>query len=141
VQIKVRMQAGKDNTLRFAVRDTGIGIASEHQAHIFDGFTQAEASTTRRYGGTGLGLSISKRLVALMGGELELDSVLGQGSTFHFTITLPMAELAASPPTATATLEALNVLVVDDNPIALELLVAMAQSWGWNVEARSLWPR
>ncbi len=70
--------------VQFAVRDTGIGIAPESQARIFSGFTQGEASTTRRFGGTGLGVSISQRLVALMGGELRIDSALGQGSCFQF---------------------------------------------------------
>jgi CheY-like chemotaxis protein len=77
-------------TVAIAVRDTGIGIAPENQARIFNEFTQAEASTTRRYGGTGLGVAISRRFVALMGGELKLDSVLGQGSCFHFQLTFPL---------------------------------------------------
>jgi PAS domain S-box-containing protein len=138
VQIQVQVQDGNNNALRFAVRDTGIGIVPEHQQHIFSGFSQAEASTTRRYGGTGLGLSISKRLVELMGGELRLDSVLGQGSTFYFTISLevdPQGEAAEDA--AQSQLGALDVLVVDDNPIALDLLVGMAQSWGWRVDAAS----
>ncbi len=138
VQIQVQALEAAQNTLRFAVRDTGIGIAPENQQHIFSGFSQAEASTTRRYGGTGLGLSISKRLVELMGGELRLDSVLGQGSTFYFTISLevdPQGEAAEDA--AQSQLGALDVLVVDDNPIALELLVGMAQSWGWRVDAAS----
>ncbi|MFZ2652468.1 MAG: PAS-domain containing protein, partial [Burkholderiaceae bacterium] len=84
-------------TMRVTVRDTGIGIAPEHQARIFGGFSQAEASTTRRFGGTGLGLAISQRLVALMGGELRLDSAPGQGSCFHFCVTLPVATDASHP--------------------------------------------
>jgi PAS domain S-box-containing protein len=137
VQIKVVAQEGSNTTLRFAVRDSGIGIAPENQRRIFDGFSQAEASTTRRFGGTGLGLSIAKRLVALMGGELALDSVLGQGSCFYFTLTLPSVE---APALATETLSErvgapLSVLVVDDNALARELLVAMSESWGWQVDA------
>ncbi len=77
--------------LKFAVQDNGIGIAPENQAKIFTGFTQAEASTTRRFGGTGLGLAISQRLIELMGGKLELQSALGRGSRFYFTLTLPVA--------------------------------------------------
>jgi CheY-like chemotaxis protein len=137
VQIKVVAQEGSNVTLRFAVRDSGIGIAPENQRRIFDGFSQAEASTTRRFGGTGLGLSIAKRLVVLMGGELALDSVLGQGSCFYFTLTLPSVE---APALATETLSErvgapLSVLVVDGNALARELLVAMSESWGWQVDA------
>ena len=146
-------------TLEFAVRDTGIGIARQNQARIFSGFTQAEASTTRRFGGTGLGVAISQRLVALMGGELALDSELGHGSRFHFCLTLPVAAPAAptstddiadaaaapllaltSTVTATATLAnasplaALRVLVVDDNPTARDVLQRMAAALGWQVD-------
>ncbi len=78
-------------TLQVEVRDTGIGIAPEHLQRIFTGFSQAEASTTRRFGGTGLGLAISQRLVALMGSELRVESQLHQGSRFHFCLTLPIA--------------------------------------------------
>ncbi|MCV2369666.1 response regulator [Roseateles oligotrophus] len=124
-------------TLRFAVRDSGIGIAPENQQHIFSGFSQAEASTSRRFGGTGLGLSISKRLVALMGGELALDSVLGQGSTFHFGLTMAIAEAMPETP-VDDDFEALpadfSVLVVDDNALARELLEHMAASLGWRVD-------
>nr|WP_319564850.1 CHASE domain-containing protein [uncultured Rhodoferax sp.] len=77
--------------LKFTVEDSGIGIAPENQAKIFTGFTQAEASTTRRFGGSGLGLAISQRLIELMGGKLELQSALGQGSRFYFSIALPRA--------------------------------------------------
>ena len=74
----------------FAVSDSGIGIAPENQARIFTGFSQAEASTTRKFGGTGLGLAISKRMIEIMGGELNLDSEIGQGSVFSFTLELPL---------------------------------------------------
>ncbi|WP_210543440.1 PAS domain S-box protein [Rhodoferax sp. PAMC 29310] len=137
VQIRVLSRNGADTTLRISVRDSGIGISPENQTHIFDGFSQAEASTTRRFGGTGLGLSISKRFVELMGGSLSLESALGQGSTFHFTITLraladPVdAEKADRDPA----LQQLSVLVVDDNATARDVLREMAQSWGWTVDA------
>ena len=133
IQIKVLARHGLATTLRFSVRDTGIGIAPQHHQHIFEGFSQAETSTTRRYGGTGLGLSISKRLVTLMGGQLTLDSALGEGSTFHFTITL-LADAPALSPALDQPLEVLDVLVVDDHAVARELLAHMAQSCGWRVD-------
>lgn len=133
VRIEVQDRSDTDVTLLFAVRDSGIGIAPENQHRIFDGFSQAEASTTRRFGGTGLGLSISRRLVALMGGELRLESALGQGSTFFFSVTL-----ALGPPTVdtapTHLPDGLRVLVVDDNPLAREVLGGMVRALGWQVD-------
>jgi PAS domain S-box-containing protein len=118
--------------VEFRVSDTGIGIAPEHQDKIFAGFTQAEASTTRRFGGTGLGLAISQRLVRAMGGELRLSSVPGQGSEFFFTLALPETDPPAAEPAAAslqlgmARLAGLRLLVVEDNPnnqqVARELL-------------------
>jgi len=123
-----------DRWLQFAVSDSGIGIAEDKQAHIFSGFSQAEASTTRRFGGTGLGLAISKRLVELMGGTLELHSVPGQGSTFSFS--LPLLRVGDAPDLGLANLppQAPRVLVVDDNPVARGILCNMVQSWGWPVQ-------
>jgi two-component system sensor histidine kinase/response regulator len=143
IQIKVLAFSDSKFTLKIAVRDTGIGIAPENQKHIFDGFSQAEASTTRRFGGTGLGLSISRRLVTMMGGELSLASVLGQGSTFYFTITLPAANRVADDPATPPERLAsdLDVLIVDDNAMARELLASMAQSWGWRVDAAESGPQ
>lgn len=113
--------------LEFAVSDTGIGIAPGNQAHIFSGFSQAEASTTRRFGGTGLGLAISSRIVNLLGGELMLNSVEGQGSTFFFQLRLAVARPVEAPvamgttvPAAAAStqrLQGLRLLVVEDNKI------------------------
>jgi hypothetical protein len=91
VSIQQLARTDQDVQLRFMVKDSGIGIDPANQQHIFSGFSQAEASTTRRFGGSGLGLSICRRLVDLMGGELKLDSALGQGSRFYFDITLPLA--------------------------------------------------
>ena len=145
LSMKVLAHAANAVTLEVAMRDSGIGIAPENQARIFSGFTQAEASTTRRFGGTGLGVAISQRLVSLMGGELKLDSTLGQGSRFYFNITLPFDPVASSAeqgaertapaaaqPAADAT--ALRALVVDDNPVTRELLERMGQALGWAVD-------
>ncbi|WP_332848449.1 PAS domain S-box protein [Massilia sp. S19_KUP03_FR1] len=124
-------------TLRFAVTDTGIGIAASQLGMIFDGFTQAEASTARRFGGTGLGLAISTRIVALMGGTLQVSSEVGRGSRFWFDITLGTVADSAAPPAAVAPLAlaqrprrlaGVRLLVVEDNAlnrqVAFELLGA-----------------
>ncbi len=127
VGLKVVERQGEQVVLQFSVRDTGIGIAPEHQGHIFSGFSQAEASTTRRFGGTGLGLAISSRLVQLMGSTLQLESAIGQGSHFYFQLRLPVAELPAAPVAASTQsgqpagpvrrLQGLRLLVVEDNAI------------------------
>lgn len=139
LQIKVLGQSAKDTTLRFSVCDSGIGIAPEAQQHIFEDFSQAEASTTRRFGGTGLGLSICTRLVAMMGGELKVQSVLGQGSTFYFDLSLANTAFVNPKPLQAARplLKPLNVLIVDDNATARRLLGSMAQSLGWLVDTAS----
>ena len=138
IQLKVLSQSDLTTTLRVSVRDSGIGISTQNQAHIFDGFSQAEASTTRRFGGTGLGLAISKRFVELMGGQLALDSAPGQGSNFYFTLTLAIPGcLDAFDESPATQLQSLSVLVVDDNETAREVLSKMAQSWGWQVETAS----
>jgi PAS domain S-box-containing protein len=136
IQITVLGQTDTQATLRVCVRDKGIGIAPENQLRIFDGFSQAEASTTRRFGGTGLGLSICKRLVTLMGGELAVDSVLGQGSTFHFTLTMPTMDTMSNEPQdgMERLIEPLDALIVDDNAVACDLMAGMAKSWGWHVD-------
>jgi signal transduction histidine kinase/ActR/RegA family two-component response regulator len=96
VSLQVLAQADDAVQLAFAVSDTGIGIAPEHQVGIFASFAQAESSTTRRFGGTGLGLAICEQLVTLMGGRLQLESTLGVGSRFYFSLWLPLAELPQS---------------------------------------------
>ena len=125
--------------VKFAIKDSGIGIAPENQAHIFSGFSQAESSTTRRFGGTGLGLAISSRMVSLMGGTLAVDSVPGEGSTFHFQIRLPLAEMELA--TATGAIRApltapgsLDVLIVDDNEVAREVLSHLVEPMGWKAQ-------
>ena len=117
--------------LEFAVADTGIGIPREGQARLFDAFTQADSSTTRRYGGTGLGLAISRRLVELMGGALCFESEEGRGSVFRFSVVVEPAE----PPRSVLAdrrgrLEGLKILIVDDNVTNLRILSRMVENWG-----------
>ena len=117
--------------LRFSVRDTGIGIAVDRLARLFQSFSQADPSTTRQYGGTGLGLAISKRLVELMGGKLWVESVPHKGSTFHFTLPLPA--IAPSEPAAPAPpckLAGRHVLIVDDNATSCRILRSLLTGWG-----------
>jgi len=118
--------------LRFSVRDTGIGISPDVITNVFDAFSQADSSTTRRYGGSGLGLAISKRLVELMGGRLGAESQPGHGSTFWFTVPLGLS--APLRPARNATAE-LDILIADDHDIAREVIASTASSLGWAVEA------
>jgi len=126
--------ARREAQLEFCIEDTGIGIAPDKLEHIFSGFSQAEASTTRRFGGSGLGLAISKRLVELMGGKLEVHSTPGVGSRFNFSLCLPLAELGLALAEPQRTQATKRVLVVDDNPAALGIVAAMTRSWSWPTE-------
>jgi PAS domain S-box-containing protein len=122
-------------SLSFEVRDTGIGIAPEKLATIFDPFEQADRSTTRRYGGTGLGLAISSQLVGLMGGGFQVKSEVGKGSTFAFTIRLelperpPAEDTSSSPSVQREALQGVRVLAVDDHAINRRILEDVLTGW------------
>ena len=125
---KVGEEEGKV-VLHFSVSDTGIGIPKEKQGKIFESFTQADASTTRKYGGTGLGLAISKHLVEKMGGRIWVESEVGKGSTFHFTIRCPVAE-GKREEVVPQPIEGIRVLIVDDNPTNRLILRETVSAWG-----------
>jgi CheY-like chemotaxis protein len=117
--------------LRFAVRDTGIGIPLDKQQEIFSAFSQADASTTRRFGGTGLGLAITRRIVTLMGGSIKLASVPGEGSEFSFVLPLTMGEERRRRRSSTGVQP--RMLVADDHPVAREMIAEVASGIGWRV--------
>ncbi len=122
---------GPEPVLQFSVRDTGIGIESDAMDSIFQPFTQADNSTTRKYGGTGLGLAISQRLVRLMAGRMWAESTVGRGSTFHFTAAFGLG-MGADPSAETADLSCLagaTVLVVDDNETNRRILEENLRAW------------
>jgi signal transduction histidine kinase/DNA-binding response OmpR family regulator len=144
--VRVGHETEKDIVLEFVVRDTGIGIAKEKQTIIFDSFTQADGSTSRRYGGTGLGLAICHQLVNMMDGRIWVESEPGAGSQFHFTarfekpsqVTRPLVTAGDSQatfridalPSESVATSKLRVMVVEDNPINLRLTAAILESMG-----------
>ena len=138
VRIRVLALTAQEVSLRVSVCDTGIGIAPEHQQSIFQSFSQATTSTSRRFGGTGLGLAISRRFIQLMGGDLQLSSQVGQGSEFFFEITLPVADASrvsdGLPMPRQGRPEVLKVLLIDDNATSLRVLQELCCSLGWEVD-------
>jgi PAS domain S-box-containing protein len=139
VEARLVKETAERATVRFEVRDTGIGIPMDRQALIFDRFTQVDGSTTRKYGGTGLGLAIVKRFVEMMGGTIGLESQEGKGSTFHFTAAYivkktPVLEM---PVPGAVNVEGLPVLIVDDNPTSRRLLSEMVTGWGMRPSSAS----
>ncbi len=135
VALKVQLEREEGNraTLHFVVSDTGIGVAPDKIQSIFESFAQADTSTTREYGGTGLGLTISKRLIELMGGKVWIESVLGVGSHFHFTIQLDRSDAKPAGVAVMASPEMLagvRVLVIDDNRTNRRILEGLLRGWG-----------
>jgi signal transduction histidine kinase/DNA-binding response OmpR family regulator len=131
VVVRVSKLADKDRRtrLRFSVHDTGLGVSQEMQAKLFEPFVQADGSIARRFGGTGLGLAICRQLVGLMGGEIGLESVPGQGSTFWFTAEFPLQEAAPKVVPRKPELAGQRALVVDDNETNREILSRQLKAW------------
>jgi signal transduction histidine kinase/ligand-binding sensor domain-containing protein/DNA-binding response OmpR family regulator len=136
VEAGIAEESDGEAVLRCAVRDTGIGIAPENQARVFNSFTQADSSTTRKYGGTGLGLSISKSLAEMMGGTIGVESELGKGSTFWFTVRLRKSTKSAVLPQRLLLQEMhLQALIVDDNPTNREILRHELAAWNMSTSS------
>jgi two-component system sensor histidine kinase/response regulator len=132
VQVRIDAISGQDVFLHFSIRDTGVGIPREKLGAIFESFTQADGSMSRKYGGTGLGLTISTRLVGMMSGKIWVESEPGNGSTFHFTagFNLLAENENRVKPAAALSWQNLPVLVVDDNETNRRILFEMLQHWG-----------
>nr|WP_320115801.1 response regulator [uncultured Desulfuromonas sp.] len=135
IRIEVRERQGTDLLLYFAVEDTGIGLTQEQQDRLFRSFEQADSSITRKYGGTGLGLAISRRLAELMGGEVGVKSVPGQGSTFWFTAKVQESHKKTRPLKPHPDLRNTPALVVDDNETARNVLTGLLESMTFKVKS------
>jgi PAS domain S-box-containing protein len=145
-EVRLSIRRDANGLIGFAVADTGIGIAADQLDSIFDQFSQAEESTTRRFGGTGLGLAISQRLVRLMGGRLDVASSPGRGSRFSFALALPEpAQGGPSAPRlpwpAARASKIMRVLIVDDNGAAREVLSGMVEALGWRADSAADGPQ
>jgi two-component system sensor histidine kinase/response regulator len=130
VKVERKVWTEQDAQVRFSVEDTGIGIPEDKLTHIFEHFTQADASTTRRYDGTGLGLAISRQLGELMGGRLGMTSQLGVGSMFWVRLRMPWTEVQSATPSPSRDLAGVRVLIVDDNPVNRRVLHEQLMQWG-----------
>ena len=136
LSVRKRSEDKTSTELEFSVLDSGIGIAAEHYDKIFDAFQQADTSTTRRYGGTGLGLAISRRLVQLMGGDIQVESEIGKGSTFRFQAAFGKdSNRADGTVLDTVQFQDTSILVVDDNATNRRILVELLSAWGLAVHA------
>ena len=141
IELEARLKGRADglHTIQISVRDSGIGISREQQARLFDSFEQAESSTSRKFGGTGLGLAIAKRIVTMMGGDIQVESEPGKGALFSFTVALPAGEESArtevhsapapagSLPAASADLAGHRILLVEDVEINREIVLALLE--------------
>ncbi len=135
LKIQLENRDAEQASLRFSVQDTGIGIPEDRKRAIFEAFEQADNSMTRKFGGTGLGLTISRRLVALMGGQLQVDSHVGQGSTFHFTVPLRTASGQSTDDLVDwSSLAGMRGLVVDDNAASLASLAEPLRSLNMQID-------
>jgi two-component system sensor histidine kinase/response regulator len=139
LEVRIDERSAEELLLHFIVTDTGIGMSQEQLARLFQEFTQADGSTTRKYGGTGLGLSISKKFVELMQGQLWAESVVGQGAHFHCTVRFPLARgdepahgLQVEAPSS-ADLRGMRVLLAEDNPINQQLAIELIEARGAQV--------
>jgi CheY-like chemotaxis protein len=130
ISVSCQISGNEQASMKISVRDTGIGIAPDKIASLFEKFTQVDGAPTRRYGGTGLGLAISKQLVELMGGTIGVESRPRLGSTFWFTVPLQIDRTPAAEPAPAAALHGLRVLIVDDNELNRRMLHEQVSAWG-----------